>query len=523
MPAEPENARPITEAPDPSVSVNRPSRKPHVVVIGAGYGGLATAGLLAKDGYQVTVVEKNEQCGGRAGMLREKGFSFDMGPSWYLQPEVFDAWFAAFGKRTADYYKLKRLDPSYRIFFSPNDIVDIAADLKTNLATFEKIEPGSAKRFERYLAEAKYKYDVSLQDFLYKEYRTVFDFFSWRVMTEGLKLHVFESFDRYARRFFRTDKLRKIVEYPVVFLGADPKMTPAVYSLLAHADYNLGVHYPLGGMNAVAVGMERVCKELGVRFRYNTPVRRIIVEHGRAAGVDTTKGIITADAVVSNADYVHTEMSLLEPKYRTYDAKYWESRVVAPSGFIIYLGVRKRLPKLKHHSLFFANDWQEHFDQIFNHPAWPERPSYYVCAPSKTDPNVAPRGCENLFVLVPVAAGLEDDDSTREAFADRVIQHLEAIAGEPFADRIAVRKVFSQRDFTERYNAFKGTALGLAHTLGQTALWRPAPRSRKLKGLIYAGQYTHPGIGVPMCVISGTLAARFVHEDLKGRPRPLAG
>jgi phytoene desaturase len=275
-------------------------------------------------------------------------------------------------------------------------------------------------------------------------------------------------------------------------------------------------------MNAVAVAMEHVCKELGVRFRYNTPVRRILVERGRASGVETSKGIITADAVVSNADYVHTELSLLEPQYRSYSASYWSKRTMAPSGFILYLGVKKRLTKLKHHNLFFANDWQVHFDQIFGKkPDWPEKPSYYVCAPSKNDPNVAPKGCENLFVLVPVAAGLDDDERTRDEYADKIIDHLEAIAGESFADAIVVKKIFSQRDFVERYNSYKGTALGLAHTLFQTALWRPSPTSKKVPGLFYAGQYTHPGVGVPMCVISGEMASYFVDRELKGKPRPL--
>ena len=513
---------PITESPDPSVSVKTPSVKAHVIVIGAGFAGLATAGMLAKKGYAVTVIEKNEQCGGRAGMIREKGFSFDMGPSWYLQPEVFEQWFNELGRKTSDYYKLKRLDPSYRIFFSPNDIVDIAADLKTNLETFERIEPGSAEKFKKYLEDAKYKYDVSLRDFLYKVYRTIFDLISFRVMAEGLKLHIFEKFDNHARRYFKEEKLRKILEYPVVFLGGSPKNTPAIYSLLAHADYNLGVWYPHGGMNAVAVAMEHVCKELGVRFKYNSPVRRIIVEHGRASGVETPKGIVTADAIVSNADYVHTELSLLEPKYRSYSSSYWAKRTMAPSAFILYLGVKKRLTKFKHHNLFFANDWEVHFDQIFGKkPDWPEKPSYYVCAPSKTDNSVAPKGMENLFVLVPVALGLEDDEKTREEYANKIISHLEAVAGESFEKDIVVKKIFSQRDFIGRYNSYKGTALGLAHTLFQSVLWRPSSISKKLPGLFFAGQYTHPGIGVPMCLISGTMTSYYVDRELKGKPRPI--
>jgi 1-hydroxy-2-isopentenylcarotenoid 3,4-desaturase len=486
----------------------------HVVVVGAGFGGLGAAALLKLHGYEVTVVEKNEQCGGRAGMLRDQGFSFDMGPSWYLQPDVFEHYFARFGKTPADYYKLVRLEPSYRIYFSAHDHIDISKDLDTNIALFERIEPGSGMRFKKYLAEAERKYNVSMQEFLYKEYRRVGDFFTRRMLTEGRQLHVFESFEKYAKRFFRSERMQKIVEYPVVFLGANPKKTPALYSLLAHADYNLGVWYPLGGMNAVAVGLERLGRQHKVNFRYNEPVQEIMVENGNAVGVRTTKGIIRADAVLVNADYAHAEMQLLAEPHRSYPASYWKKRTIAPSGFIIYLGLNKRIKSLAHHTLFFAEDWRPHFEQIFDKPGWPDNPSYYVCAPSKTDISVAPAGCENLFILVPVASGLSDDDEIRERFTNQILEHLEQTIGEKVKPHIKVRHLFSQRDFASRYNAYLGTALGLAHTLMQSAVFRPSMRSKKVKGLYYAGQYTHPGVGVPMALIAGEVMADAIAEDL---------
>jgi phytoene desaturase len=497
----------------PRKPVNRVTDAKHVVVVGAGFGGLATAGLLAKQGFRVTLLEQNAMPGGRAMLYQELGFSFDMGPSWYLQPEVFERWFAAMGTSPSEHYRLTRLDPSYRIHFGKDDSVSIRSSLEKNRALFERIEPGSAERFTKYLAEAKRKYDVSMQEFLYKEYRSYSDFFTWRMLTEGRSLHVFQSFDTYVKRFFKTDRMRKILEYPVVFLGGDPKRTPALYSLLAHADYNLGVWYPHGGMHAVARAMHGACIQHGVETRFNTAVTKVLVKNKRAIGVETETGEIHADAVIMNADYAWAEMNLLEQKHRTYSESYWKKRTVAPSGFILYLGVKGKLESLAHHTLFFDNDWQEHFDEIFEKPSWPKRPSYYVCAPSKTDSSVAPRGCENLFILVPVAAGLADDDAQREAYTEQIITHFETVTGESIRDRLIVKRAFSQRDFTALYNAYKGTALGIAHTLLQSAVFRPAPRSKKVRGLFYTGQYTTPGIGVPMCIISGTVVSELVSTE----------
>jgi phytoene desaturase len=481
-----------------------------VTVIGAGYGGLSVAALLAKEGYQVTLVEKNEQAGGRAMMFHRDGFSFDMGPSWYLMPEIFENFFDLFGKQVKDYYTLQQLSPSYRIYFDEKDFVDIPSDLPGVYRLFDTFEEGGGEKLKKYLDDAAYKYKVAVEEFLYKEYKHLGDFFNKQLIFEGLKLDVFSSMSKYVGKYFTSDKARKILQYTLVFLGGSPSNTPAIYSLMSHVDLTLGVWYPTGGMNAVARGLEQLGKQQGVEFRYNAPVAAIS-ETVDGMNVELEDGeVIKSDLVISNADYHHTEMHLLAQRDRSYSENYWKRRVVAPSGFILYLGVNKKLPSLKHHTLFFENNWEEHFEQIFKDPQWPESPSYYICNPSKTDSGVAPAGKENLFVLVPVAAGLQDSNDFREEYAQRILKHIEEVIGEKFIDDIEVQRIFSHRDFSQLYNAFKGTALGLSHTLSQTALFRPAMHSKKLDNLFYVGQYTHPGVGVPMALISAQIVAQKI-------------
>ncbi len=485
--------------------------KKKVVVIGAGFGGLSIAALLAQDGYDVTVVEKNDQSGGRGMMFSDGEFRFDMGPSWYLMPEVFERFFALFDKKPEDYYRLQRLDPSYRIFFGPQDWVDIVADLEKNLETFEQMETGAAQTLKKYLEKSKYQYEVSMQEFLYKDYTSILDFFNKRMLIEGSRLNVFENLDKYLKRNFKNERLRKILAYSMVFLGGAPNNTPAIYSLMSHIDFNLGVWYPLGGMNAVARGIERLGTELGVEFVYNQEVKKILVNsQGRATGILTKTGELAADLVIGNADYHHIETVLLDPEYQSYTEAYWKKRTIAPSAFILYVGLTKRLKGLIHHNLSFEYDWMKHFDDIFKNPVWSENPSYYICAPAKTEPGMAPPGGENLFILVPLAAGLRDTDEVRERYTEKILRHLEVLLGESIIDAIAVKHIFSQRDFFTTFNAYKGTALGLSHTLFQTAFFRPRHRSKKVKNLYFTGQYTHPGIGVPICLISSQIVRDLI-------------
>lgn len=491
-----------------------------VVVVGAGIGGMAAAAQLAREGFAVTVLERNDQVGGRARIWKKDGYTFDMGPSWYLMPEVFERFFAQFGKTSSDYYTLAKLDPSYRVFFGPGEAHDVPPDRAGTLALFDRLEPGGGAKLERYLADAAYKYKIAVGEFLYRDYRSIFDFLNGRMMTEGLKLNVLGKLDAAVRRQFGDRRARQILEYAMVFLGTSPNAAPAMYALMSHVDLTQGVFYPLGGLSAVAQGLRKLAEEQGVVFKLSTEVVKIVTENGRAVrvearGPDGAAIAFPCDAVLANADYAHVETELLDAADCTYPRRYWEKRVVAPSMFLLYLGVKKRLEKLAHHNLYFQPDWNAHFDTIFRQPSWPDEPCFYVSCIAKTDPGMAPPERENVFILVPVAAGLDDSDAVREAYAEQVIRHVEHVTGEEIAPHIETKRIFSHRDFTADYRAWKGTALGLSHTLLQTAVFRPAMRSKRVANLHFAGQYTHPGIGVPMVMIAAEVVAANVRDDLE--------
>lgn len=482
-----------------------PVSKLTAAVIGGGIGGLATAALLAHKGYAVTLYEKNPQLGGRAMQTTIDGFVFDRGPSWYLMPEVFERYFALFGHQSSDFYTLHKLQTQYRVYWDmQGDHTDISANLAQNLATFEAIEPGCSAAVTSYLEKARYQYEVSMKHYLYTSFDKISDYLRPSLLVEGIKLHLFESLDTHTRRYFSSEKLRKILQYTNVFLGGSPKKTPALFSLMSHIDFHQGVFYPMGGMYETVKALITLCEAHHVTFQLNSPISHLDVADGRAT---------LADIVVSNADYAHTEMHLLDPVYQSYPKKYWERATIAPSAFILYLGVQGNVKNLVHHNLFFDHDWERHFDQIFSNPGWPEDPSYYVCCPSKTDPSVAPAGDENIFVLVPVAPGLTDDDATRERFADKIITHLEQITGDSIRERITTKLIHSHRDFISLFHAYRGTALGLSHTLFQSAFFRPKNKSAKVSNLYHVGQYTLPGIGVPMCLIGAEVVTEKILRD----------
>ncbi len=488
--------------------------KKRVCVVGGGFGGLTTAAYLAHSGHDVTLVEKNAELGGRARSWRTNGFVFDLGPSWYLMPEVFERFFGDLGRQREQYYGLRQLDPSYRVFFEKNDPVTVTPRIAESEALFESFEPGGGGRLREYLQAAKYKYDVAVGEFLYREYRSIFQFFNRRLLTEGLKLNVFSSLDRFVGRHFKDERARQILQYAMVFLGTSPEQAPALYSIMSHLDLTQGVWFPKGGMAAMVAGLERLLGDLGVTVRTAQPAREILVRNGRAAGVRTDEGTIDADAVVVNADYAHAELDLLAPEYRSYSARYWSRRVLAPTMLIVYLGYDHKLNNVAHHNLYFSQPWKPHFDAIFERPQWPEHPSYYVSCASYDDPEVAAPGHENVFFLVPVSPHLEDSDAIRERVVQRVMDHFGSISGNDMNRGILVKRIYSHRDFKSDYNAYQGTSLGLAHTLFQTAVFRPQMRSRKVRGLFYNGQYTHPGVGVPMTFIGSRIVRDIVAQEL---------
>lgn len=484
-----------------------------IIVIGSGFGGLCSAALLAKEGHDVTVIEKNARMGGRAMTFDHKGYHFDMGPSWYLMPEVFESFFKLFGKNISDYLTLMPLDPMYRMFFSPDEHIDIHRDLARNLQTFEKLEKGASASIQKYLDHAEEQYDIAMKHFLYTEFRSFLDFIKPELFTVGNKVHLFKNLQDHIAHYTKDPRLQKILGYTMVFLGGSPSNTPALYSLMSHVDYNLGVFYPSGGFGALVDAFIKLGKEYGVSYRTSEPVEHIQSDKGYATHVHTALGHYEADIVLANADYHHVESVLLDKADQSYSPSYWESRTVAPSAYIIHAAVKGRVKNLLHHNLMLTHDWEEHFDSIFKHPSWPDRPSYYVCCPTKTDHSLAPKGSDLLFILVPVASGLEDSDDLRKRYYTMIMDDLEKHTHSSIRDDLVYTRIYSHRDFTTDFNAYKGTALGLAHTLKQTALFRPRMKSSKLKNVYYVGHYTQPGIGVPIAVISSQLVTKRIHDE----------
>ncbi|WP_254524608.1 phytoene desaturase family protein [Natrinema caseinilyticum] len=483
-----------------------------VVVVGGGIGGLSTACYLADAGADVRVIEKNEQLGGRASRLERDGFRFDMGPSWYLMPDVFERFFADFDRTPSDYYELTHLDPHYRIFFKDGDQVDVTPDLERTKAVFEAYEPGAGETLERYLETSKENYEVGMEHFVYEDRPRLRDYLDLDVARQARGLSLLGSMQDHVEEYFDHPKLQQIMQYTLVFLGGSPTNTPALYNLMSHVDFNLGVWYPDGGIGTVVDSVAELGDELGVEYDTDRPATAI---KGRAGGfkVETPDGALRPDLVVSNADYAHTEQELLPPERRGYDADYWEKRTYAPSAFLLYLGVEGDVDELAHHTLVLPTEWDQHFDRIFETPQWPENPAYYVCVPSETDDTVAPEGHSALFVLVPIAPGLEDTPEIRDRYRDLILSDVATHTGTDIRDRIVLEERFCVEDFANRYNSYDGTALGLAHTLRQTSLFRPPHRSKGVDGLYFVGGDTTPGIGMPMCLISARLTAEAVLED----------
>ncbi|HYE53840.1 MAG TPA: phytoene desaturase family protein [Chitinophagaceae bacterium] len=491
-----------------------------VIIIGSGFAGLSAASFMAKEGWDVTVIEKLEQPGGRARQMEEAGFRFDMGPSWYWMPDVFERYFAQFGKKVSDYYSLERLDPSYRVYWNAG-FTDIPADYAQLKKWFESVEPGAGKQLDLFLKEAAYKYAVGINKLVHKPGLSIAEFIDWEVISGFFRLDVFSSVKSHIGRYFRHYKLRQLMEFPVLFLGALPENTPALYSLMNYADIIGGTWYPKGGMYSVVQAMHQLAEELGVQFRFGESVTQIVLDKHAARKVITAKNEYTADVVIGGADYHFIESNLLPADHRSYSVDYWEKKLMAPSCLLYYVGLNRKLKDIQHHMLFFDVPFEQHAGEIYVSRSWPADPLFYVSASSVTDPSVAPEGHENLVFLVPVAAGLQGDtEALRERYFNKIVQRFEERIGQPIRDSIVVKRTFAYSDFLREYNSFKGNAYGLANTLLQTAIFKPSCRSKKIKNLFYAGQLTVPGPGVPPSLISGEVAAREVvkHFDKNRRP-----
>ena len=493
----------------------------NIVVIGSGFAGLSTACFLAKAGFAVTVVEKQATPGGRARQLIQDGFMFDIGPSWYWMPDVFERFFNEFGKKVSDYYSLDRLDPSYRIYWQDGEM-NVPANYNELKNLFESIEQGSGVQLDKFLAEANYKYQVGINKLVHKPGQSITEFLDWDVIKGVFKLDVFTNMKKHVGKYFKNPKLQQLMEFPVLFLGALPQNTPALYSLMNYADIKLGTWYPQGGMYKIVEGMYSLANELGVKFEFNSDVQQIDVVDGKAKSItynQTNQQLpitVSADVVISAADYHFTETKLLPEKSRTYSNEYWNKRTMAPSCLLYYIGVNKKLKNILHHTLFFDTDFGLHGKEIYDSPAWPTDPLFYVSATSITDKTTAPIGSENLFFLIPVASGLQGDtEELRDKYFDKIVKRFEEKIGEKIIDNIVYKKSYSVSNFVHDYNSFRGNAYGLANTLMQTAVLKPSCKSKKVINLFYTGQLTVPGPGVPPSLISGEVVAKEVIKYLK--------
>jgi phytoene desaturase len=479
-----------------------------VVIIGSGFSSLSASCYLAKAGFDVAMYEKNDTVGGRARQLVRNGFTFDIGPSWYWMPDIFERFFKDFGKSTADYYKLDKLSPAYKIFFS-DDVITIGDSMDKICEEFERIEPGSSGYLRKFIAKAQENYDIAINNIVYRPGLSPFE-----LVTVDTALRVdqfFKTISGQVRKQFKNPKLISTLEFPVLFLGAKPSKTPSFYSFMNFADFGLGTWHPRGGMYKIIEGMKSLAEELGVTIHTGHSVEKILVDQGRATGIQVNREVVHADFVLTGADYHHSE-TLLDPQYRQYSEEYWEGKTFAPSSLLFYVGFDKKLQGVEHHNLFFDTDFEQHAEEIYDHPKWPTEPLFYVNFPSVTDTTMAPEGCETGFFLVPIAPDLEDTPELREQYFDIILKRLQERTNQKLENNIIFKESFCVNDFKEQYNSYKGNAYGMANTLLQTAFLRPGLKSKKVKDLYFTGQLTVPGPGVPPSLISGKLVSELIGQ-----------
>ena len=485
--------------------------KKNIKIIGSGFSSLSAACYLAKAGHEVTIYEKNDSYGGRARQLKKEGFTFDMGPSWYWMPDVFERFFGDFNKKPSDYYELIKLAPGYRVYYGIDDFIAIADNLEDIIQTFEAIEKGSGVILAQFMAEAKSNYDIAIIDLVYRPGVSPLE-----LITKETAKKVgafFSNISRDVRSKFKNERLIQILEFPVLFLGAKPSDTPSFYSFMNYADFGMGTWHPKTGMYDVVNGMVDLATSLGVKFKTKANVEKIVVENKKAVALIIDGEIVYADIVLSGADYHHTE-TLLDEKHRAYSEKYWNSRVFAPSSLLFYVGFNKKIKNISHHALFFDVDFKQHAKDIYDQPKWPENPLFYANFPSITDVTAAPEGMESGFFLIPLAPGIEDTEALREDYFEKIITRFETLTQQKIKNNIIFKESFCKNDFVEVYNSYKGNAYGMANTLLQTAFLRPKLKSKKVTNLYFTGQLTVPGPGVPPALISGKLVAELINKNL---------
>ena len=488
--------------------------KKNICVIGSGFAGISAATYLANFGHNVYVLEKNSTHGGRARKFSSKGFTFDMGPSWYWMPDVFEKFFKDFDKDINDYISLKRLDPSYRVYFSNDENIDIPADYESLKKLFESLEEGSGLKLDEFLKQAEEKYKVGINNLVYKPGLSLTEFMNFETISGALKLDIFKSMHTHIRKFFKNEKLIKLLEFPILFLGATPKNTPALYSLMNYADIKLGTWYPEGGFSKVIDGMVELAKEKGVKFYNNEEVKSFSYDKRSISYVITKKKTYDADYVVCAADYNHIDQNILDKKFRNYSKSYWDKRILAPSSLLFYIGLDKKVKNIQHHCLFFDKDFENHAEEIYSTPRWPSEPLFYASFPSVSDTSLAPKNQDCLFLLIPIAPDLEDNRIIRERYFDLILSRLEKLTKQNIRDHIVYKRSYAIQDFKKDYNSFKGNAYGLANTLMQTAIYKPSLKNKKLNNLFFSGQLTVPGPGVPPSIISGNVVANQIAKEI---------
>lgn len=483
-----------------------------IAIIGSGISGLSAAAYAAKDGNDVHVFEKNSSPGGRARQFTtDNGYKFDMGPSWYWMPDIINDFFEDFGYQATDFYELIALDPQFEMIFPDGNlrIPRKYADLKI---LFENIEKGAGEKLDSFMKAARYKYEVGMQEFVNKPCYSWWEFVSPKIAKSALKMDLLSNFRSYVSKYFKDQRLIKLMEFPVIFLGASPKNIPALYSMMNYGGYALGTWYPMGGFFELVKAMKAIAEDQGAQFHFNSPVEKIKTENGTADAIIVNGEKLYFDAIIASSDYHHTE-SLLDDHEKNYNDKYWEKRTFAPSCLIYYVGFKEKIPGLKHHTLFFENDLDQHISDIYETKKWPEKPLFYACCPSKTDPGVAPEGHENLFLLMPLAPGIHDEENVRELYFSDMISRLEKHTRTThLRSKVDYKKSYCVSDFVNDYHAYKGNAYGLANTLSQTAVLKPSIKNKKISNLYYTGQLTVPGPGVPPSIISGKIVAKEVNN-----------